>query len=116
MRETHQKYIPAAGHDLFLPLYDPLTRLLGFARRARLRRGPLRLRALLVPVPSPRRANPAGDALRGAARAVARGAAGAAGLRRGTRAGPRSARAVSAEALEARGGDGPRVAAAGRLR
>ena len=44
------------------------------------------------------------------------GAAGAAGLRRGTRAGPRSARAVSAEALGARGGDGPRVAAAGRLR
>jgi ubiquinone/menaquinone biosynthesis C-methylase UbiE len=35
MRETHQKYIPAAGHDLFLPLYDPLTRLLGFARLRR---------------------------------------------------------------------------------
>ena len=25
-----QAYLPAAGRDLFLPLYDPLTRLLGF--------------------------------------------------------------------------------------
>lgn len=25
-----QPYVPAAGRDLFLPLYDPLTRLLGF--------------------------------------------------------------------------------------
>ena len=45
MTEIRQKYIPAAGHDLFLPLYDPLTRLLGFAR---MRRG-LMARAALKP-------------------------------------------------------------------
>ena len=33
--DRHQKhFLPAAGHDLFLPLYDPLVRLLG-ADRAR---------------------------------------------------------------------------------
>jgi ubiquinone/menaquinone biosynthesis C-methylase UbiE len=32
MKATHQTFIPAAGHDLLLPLYDPLTVLLGFAR------------------------------------------------------------------------------------
>jgi len=26
---THRHFLPAAGRDLFLPLYDPLTRLLG---------------------------------------------------------------------------------------
>ena len=26
---AHKGYLPAAGHDFFLPLYDPLTRLLG---------------------------------------------------------------------------------------
>ena len=32
---SDRQYLPAAGHDWFLPLYDPLTRLLGFdtARR-----------------------------------------------------------------------------------
>ena len=31
--EDHEKdFLPAAGHDLFLPLYDPLVRLLGFDR------------------------------------------------------------------------------------
>ena len=29
MEVTERDYIPAAGHDLFLPLYDPLMRLLG---------------------------------------------------------------------------------------
>src|SRR5690606_11594717 len=30
-KATHMErtYIPAAGHDFFLPIYDPLTRLLG---------------------------------------------------------------------------------------
>ncbi|MDX2176568.1 MAG: class I SAM-dependent methyltransferase [Candidatus Sumerlaeia bacterium] len=33
----HRHFLPAAGHDLFLPLYDPLTRLLGAdAARAQL--------------------------------------------------------------------------------
>ena len=32
MKTTTEKFIPAAGHDLFLPLYDPLTVLFGFAR------------------------------------------------------------------------------------
>lgn len=27
--DNHRHYLPAAGHDWFLPLYDPLTRLLG---------------------------------------------------------------------------------------
>ena len=27
--ETHRHFIPAAGRDLFLPLYDPLVKLLG---------------------------------------------------------------------------------------
>ena len=27
---TQRTYLPAAGHDWFLPLYDPLTKLLGF--------------------------------------------------------------------------------------
>src|SRR4030095_15608953 len=26
---AHERYLPAAGHDLFLPLYDPLTKLAG---------------------------------------------------------------------------------------
>ena len=29
MGEPHKHYIPAAGHNLLLPLYDPLLRLLG---------------------------------------------------------------------------------------
>lgn len=29
MSETHRTYLPAAGHDWALPLYDPLVRLLG---------------------------------------------------------------------------------------
>jgi len=35
MKTTTEKFIPAAGHDLFLPLYDPLTALFGFARARR---------------------------------------------------------------------------------
>jgi ubiquinone/menaquinone biosynthesis C-methylase UbiE len=34
MLHTHRAYLPAAGSDLFLPLYDPLVKLLG-ADRAR---------------------------------------------------------------------------------
>jgi ubiquinone/menaquinone biosynthesis C-methylase UbiE len=36
MMEAHRTYIPAAGHDWSLPLYDPLVKLLGgdAARRA----------------------------------------------------------------------------------
>jgi ubiquinone/menaquinone biosynthesis C-methylase UbiE len=34
MTEARTTFLPAAGHDLFLPLYDPLTKLLG-ADRAR---------------------------------------------------------------------------------
>lgn len=36
MDTTHRTYLPAAGHDWMLPLYDPLVRLLGGdqARRA----------------------------------------------------------------------------------
>ena len=30
MATTERAYLPAAGHDWFLPLYDPLTKLLGF--------------------------------------------------------------------------------------
>jgi ubiquinone/menaquinone biosynthesis C-methylase UbiE len=30
--EAHRHFLPAAGHDLFLPLYDPLNRLLGTDR------------------------------------------------------------------------------------
>jgi ubiquinone/menaquinone biosynthesis C-methylase UbiE len=33
MGEPHQHYIPAAGHNLFLPLYDPLLHLLGREER-----------------------------------------------------------------------------------
>lgn len=32
MTETMKTYLPAAGRDLFLPLYDPLTKLLGVER------------------------------------------------------------------------------------
>lgn len=35
MKTTTEKFVPAAGHDLFLPLYDPLTVLFGFARARR---------------------------------------------------------------------------------
>jgi ubiquinone/menaquinone biosynthesis C-methylase UbiE len=34
MIHSHRNFIPAAGHDWLLPLYDPLTRLLG-AEKAR---------------------------------------------------------------------------------
>ena len=36
MEETHKTYLPAAGHDWLLPLYDPIVKLLGgeAARRA----------------------------------------------------------------------------------
>src|SRR5918999_4553952 len=35
MSHTERPYLPAAGHEWFLPMYDPLTKLLGFdaARR-----------------------------------------------------------------------------------
>jgi len=33
--EAHRHFLPAAGRDLFLPLYDPLTRLLGGDRARR---------------------------------------------------------------------------------
>ena len=29
---NHKDFLPAAGHDLFLPLYDPIVRFLGFDR------------------------------------------------------------------------------------
>lgn len=32
MTETTRTFLPAAGRDIFLPLYDPLTRLLGVGR------------------------------------------------------------------------------------
>lgn len=32
MMRSEGAFLPAAGHDLFLPLYDPFTRLLGFDR------------------------------------------------------------------------------------
>ena len=28
----HKEFLPAAGHDFFLPLYDPIVRLMGFER------------------------------------------------------------------------------------
>jgi ubiquinone/menaquinone biosynthesis C-methylase UbiE len=44
MLTTERTYLPAAGHDWFLPMYDPLTRLLGFdsARRKLLDQAELR--------------------------------------------------------------------------
>ena len=33
--ESHRHFLPAAGRDLFLPLYDPMTRLLGGDRARR---------------------------------------------------------------------------------
>ena len=33
--ESHRHFLPAAGRDLFLPLYDPLTKLLGGERARR---------------------------------------------------------------------------------
>ena len=35
-KEPRRHYLPAAGHDLFLPLYDPLVRLLGGDRARRM--------------------------------------------------------------------------------
>jgi ubiquinone/menaquinone biosynthesis C-methylase UbiE len=35
MKSPAKGYVPAAGHDLFLPLYDPLLRLLGMERARR---------------------------------------------------------------------------------
>lgn len=32
MNRHQRDFLPAAGHDLFLPLYDPLVRLMGFDR------------------------------------------------------------------------------------
>lgn len=32
MHEERRRYLPAAGRDVFLPLYDPFTRLFGFMR------------------------------------------------------------------------------------
>src|SRR5687768_14123726 len=29
---NHKDFLPAAGHDLFLPLYDPIVRFMGFDR------------------------------------------------------------------------------------
>jgi ubiquinone/menaquinone biosynthesis C-methylase UbiE len=44
MAQTHRGYLPAAGHDFFLPLYDPVTRLFGIdkARQALLDQAGLR--------------------------------------------------------------------------
>jgi hypothetical protein len=41
MEETRKTYLPAAGRDWMLPLYDPLVKLLGgdVARRALLDQG-----------------------------------------------------------------------------
>ena len=33
MTKSERPFLPAAGHDLFLPIYDPLTKLLGMDRR-----------------------------------------------------------------------------------
>jgi ubiquinone/menaquinone biosynthesis C-methylase UbiE len=43
MAETHKTYLPAAGHDWLLPLYDPIVKLLGgdAARRALLEQAPM---------------------------------------------------------------------------
>lgn len=35
MLQSERTYLPAAGHDWFLPIYDPLTRLLGVDRARR---------------------------------------------------------------------------------
>ena len=35
MEHAHRSYLPAAGHDLMLPLYDPLVKLLGGDRARR---------------------------------------------------------------------------------
>ena len=29
---NHRDFLPAAGHDFFLPLYDPIVRFMGFDR------------------------------------------------------------------------------------
>jgi ubiquinone/menaquinone biosynthesis C-methylase UbiE len=44
MTEPHRTYLPAAGHDWFLPFYDPLVKLLGgdAARRALLDQAAIR--------------------------------------------------------------------------
>jgi ubiquinone/menaquinone biosynthesis C-methylase UbiE len=44
MTRSERQYLPAAGHDWFLPLYDPLTRVLGVdsARGALLEQAALR--------------------------------------------------------------------------
>ena len=44
MSRSERPYLPAAGHDWFLPLYDPLTRLLGVdsARHALLEQAALK--------------------------------------------------------------------------
>jgi len=44
LHESSRPYLPAAGHDWFLPFYDPLTKLLGMdaARRALLDQAGLR--------------------------------------------------------------------------
>jgi ubiquinone/menaquinone biosynthesis C-methylase UbiE len=34
--KTDRTFLPAAGHDLFLPIYDPFTRLFGFDRARRM--------------------------------------------------------------------------------
>jgi hypothetical protein len=34
MSNTQRTYLPAAGHDLFLPLYDLIAKLLGSGRSA----------------------------------------------------------------------------------
>src|SRR5947208_815113 len=45
MMESSRTYLPAAGHDWSLPLYDPIVKLLGgdAARRALLEQAALRL-------------------------------------------------------------------------
>ena len=35
MLQSERTYLPAAGHDFFLPIYDPLTRLLGVDKARR---------------------------------------------------------------------------------
>jgi ubiquinone/menaquinone biosynthesis C-methylase UbiE len=35
LAKSERSFLPAAGHDLFLPIYDPLTRILGVDRARR---------------------------------------------------------------------------------
>jgi ubiquinone/menaquinone biosynthesis C-methylase UbiE len=52
MITSHREYLPAAGKDLFLPLYDPITKLLGMeaARRTLLEQAALQPRQSVLDV------------------------------------------------------------------